>query len=66
VLHLLAQGGAIHFQRSVNGNVSDVACITPDGHVPTDCALAVFEKLKKRRFIPSYSMACLSWQENWA
>ncbi len=53
VLHVLAQGGAIHFERAVNGKVTDVTCITRDGHILTDCTLAVFERLRKRRFIRS-------------
>ena len=53
VLHVLAQGGAIHFERADNGKVTDVTCITRDGHVLADCTLAVFDRLKKRRFIRS-------------
>ncbi len=53
VLHVLAQGGAIHFERNANGKVADITCITHDGHVLTDCTLAVFDRLKKRRFIRS-------------
>jgi uncharacterized protein YjhX (UPF0386 family) len=53
VLHVLAQGGAIHFERAGNGKVTHVTCITRDGHVLTDCTLAVFDRLRKRRFIRS-------------
>ena len=53
VLHVLAQGGAIHFDRADNGKVRDVTCFTRDGHVLSDCSLAVFERLKKRGFIRS-------------
>ena len=55
VLHVLAQGGAIHFERASNGKVRDVTCFTRDGHVLTDCSLGIFERLKKRRFIRSKS-----------
>ena len=53
VLHVLAQGGAIHFERLPNGKIDDIHCITRDGHVLTDCTLRIFERLKKRRFIKS-------------
>ena len=53
VLHVLAQGGAIHFERMANGKVRDVRCFTRDGHVLADCTLRLFERLKKRRFIKS-------------
>lgn len=53
VLHALAQGGAIHFERLSNGKVRSVCCFTRDGHVLTDCTLKLFERLKKRRLIKS-------------
>ncbi|MEM1363225.1 MAG: YjhX family toxin [Pseudomonadota bacterium] len=53
VLHVLAQGGAIHFVRGANGKVQDVTCHSRDGHVLADCTLAVFQQLLKRRFIKS-------------
>lgn len=53
VLHVLAQGGQIRFDRADNGKVREVICFTRDGHVLADCTLPVFEKLKKRRFIRS-------------
>ncbi|MCV6584522.1 MAG: YjhX family toxin [Marinibacterium sp.] len=53
VLHALAQGGAIHFERGANGKVQAVSCYTRDGHILVDCSLAVFERLRKRRFIRS-------------
>lgn len=53
VLHVLAQGGAIHFERAPNGKVTDVICVTRDGHVLADCTLSVFDRLRKRRFIRS-------------
>ncbi|MFQ6546845.1 YjhX family toxin [Aestuariibius sp. 2305UL40-4] len=53
VLHVLAQGGAIHYERGANGKVSDITCISRDGHILTDCTFAVFDRLKKRRFIRS-------------
>lgn len=53
VLHVLAQGGAIYFERNANGKVREVTCFTRDGHVLEDCTLQVFERLKHRRFIRS-------------
>ncbi|MEM9580273.1 MAG: YjhX family toxin [Pseudomonadota bacterium] len=53
VLHVLAQGGAIYFERRSNGKIADVTCYTRDGYVLEDCTAAVFERLKKRRFIKS-------------
>lgn len=53
VLHVLAQGGAIHFERGANGKVYDVTCHTREGHVLADCTLSVFQRLLKRRFIKS-------------
>jgi len=53
VLHILAQGGAIHFGRAPNGKVRSVTCITRDGHVLAGCTLPVFDRLRKRRLIRS-------------
>lgn len=53
VLHVLAQGGLIAFERSSNGKVRDVTCFTRDGHVLTDCSLKLFARLRDRRFIRS-------------
>lgn len=53
VLHVLAQGGAIHVDRLPNGKVSSVCCYTRDGHVLADCDLTLFARLKQRRFIKS-------------
>ena len=55
VLHVLAQGGAIHFERLANGKVREISCYTRDGHVLADCSLKLFERLKKRKFIKSVS-----------
>ncbi|MEM6340646.1 MAG: YjhX family toxin [Pseudomonadota bacterium] len=53
VLHVLAQGGAIHFERAANGKIQQVTCYTRDGNILTDCTLALFERLKRRRLIRS-------------
>ena len=53
VLHVLAQGGAIHFERHPNGKIHTIRCVNRHGHVLTDCDLRLFDRLKKRRFIKS-------------
>lgn len=53
VLHVLAQGGAIHFERMPNGKVQHIGCISREGYVLTDCTPDIFDRLKKRRFIKS-------------
>ncbi|MBF9043442.1 hypothetical protein HKCCE4037_08895 [Rhodobacterales bacterium HKCCE4037] len=53
VLHELALGGAIHHERAGNGKIHAITCYTRDGHVLADCTLAVFLRLRKRRFIRS-------------
>ncbi|APX12200.1 YjhX family toxin [Tateyamaria omphalii] len=53
VLHELALGGAIHYDRGENGKIRDITCYTRNGHVLIDCTMAVFLRLKKRRFIRS-------------
>ncbi|PJI92073.1 hypothetical protein BC777_0917 [Yoonia maricola] len=53
VLHVLAQGGAIHFEYMTNGKMRKASCITQDGHVLADGSLKLFDRLKKRRFVKS-------------
>ncbi len=53
VLHVLAMGGAILFERQPNGKVTSILCVTRDGHILNDCTLRVFDRLRKRRFIKS-------------
>lgn len=53
VLHALAQGGVIRYERAANGKISNILCVTRDGHILTDCTLDVFNRLKRRRFIRS-------------
>lgn len=53
VLHVLAQGGAIHFERAPNGKLRKVTCFNRDGHVLADCSTALVQRLKKRRLIRS-------------
>jgi len=53
VLHELALGGAIHYDRCDKGKIRGVTCVTREGHVLTDCTLDLFQRLKRRRFIRS-------------
>jgi len=53
VLHELAMGGEVRFKRLDNGKIHEVTCFTRDGYVLSDCTLAIFERLKKRRFVSS-------------
>jgi uncharacterized protein len=55
VLHVLAQGGTIHFKRVPNGKVRNIRCFTRDGHVLADRGLLLFDRLKERRLIKSRS-----------
>ena len=55
VLHELALGGAIHYDRAANGKIREITCFTRDGHILSDCTLDVFLRLRKRRFIHSHN-----------
>jgi uncharacterized protein len=53
VLHVLAQGGHIHHDRGEGRKIRDILCVTRDGHVLSDCTLAVFLRLRQRHLIAS-------------
>lgn len=53
VLHELALGGAIHYDRAESGKIRAITCYTREGHVLSDCTLEIFMRLRKRRFIRS-------------
>lgn len=53
VLHELALGGEIHYQRGANGKLIDVICYTRDGHVLSNCTLPLVKSLKKKRLVRS-------------
>jgi hypothetical protein len=52
-LHALAQGGRIVLIRDDDGDVVGAECITHEGWRLSDCTLAVFRALKRRRLIAS-------------
>ena len=52
-LHALAQGGRILIERDVGGHIVAADCITRDGWRLSDCDLALWRKLKRRRLIAS-------------
>ena len=53
VLHVLAQGGLIRFERSPNGKLARVDCYTHDGSVLSDCTLEIVSRLRRKRLIES-------------
>ena len=53
VLHVLAQGGAIHHLRGPDGKIAAARCFTREGFVLTDCTLPLFRRLKQRGPIAS-------------
>ena len=53
VLHALAQGGHIAFEKDVEGRIIEVLCFNREGWVLSDCTLGIFRKLKRRRLIAS-------------
>ncbi|MFZ9394467.1 MAG: YjhX family toxin [Erythrobacter sp.] len=53
VLHVLAQGGRIEYQRDERGRIITVDCYNRDGFRLVDCSLGVFARLRKRRLIRS-------------
>lgn len=52
-LHALAQGGRIVLVRDDNDQLIAADCITHEGWRLSDCTLAVFRALKRRRLIAS-------------
>ena len=52
-LHALAQGGRIVLERDDRGDILSADCITRDGWTLSDCDVAIFKSLKKKRLIAS-------------
>ena len=53
VLHVLARGGQIRHRRGEDGRIHHIDCFTHDGHVLSDCTLAIFAGLRRKRLIES-------------
>ena len=53
VLHVLAQGGLIRYERASNGKLTRVECFTHDGMILSDCTLDLVSKLLRKRLIRS-------------
>ncbi|HEY1126056.1 MAG TPA: YjhX family toxin [Sphingobium sp.] len=54
VLHELAKGGLIKHYRDARGHIHMVECVTRDGFILSDCDLATFGKLRRKRLIESH------------
>ena len=52
-LHALAQGGRIVLERDQKGDILAADCVTRDGWNLSDCDVAVFKSLKRKRLIAS-------------
>jgi uncharacterized protein YjhX (UPF0386 family) len=52
-LHVLALGGRILHERGDGRKVVDVTCVTREGLILSDCDLAVFQALRRKRLIES-------------
>lgn len=53
VLHVLAQGGRIRYERNEGRKITEVICVTRDGAILSDCTLDVFARLRRKRLILS-------------
>lgn len=53
VLHVLAQGGHIRFERASNGRVTEADCSTHNGMIYSDMTLEILQRLKRKRLIES-------------
>ncbi|MCP5433459.1 MAG: YjhX family toxin [Alphaproteobacteria bacterium] len=56
-LHALAQGGFIRLERDAHGRILEARCQTREGWLLAECTLALFRRLKRRRFIASHDGA---------
>ena len=52
VLHVLALGGRIDHSRC-GSKIDAILCVSRDGLILSDCTLAIFQRLRRRRLIAS-------------
>ena len=52
-LHTLARGGCILHDKSEQGKIIRINCVTREGWTLSDCTLATFKRLKRKRLIAS-------------
>jgi uncharacterized protein len=52
-LHALARGGQIVLDRDPDGDIRAAECWTREGWLLSDCDLAVFQSLRRKRLIAS-------------
>ena len=57
VLHELALGGEIRYERNENGKVKTVNCYTRDGYINLACDLSIFSSLRRKKYIKSKNSA---------
>ncbi|MCT4609818.1 MAG: YjhX family toxin [Pelagimonas sp.] len=57
VMHVLAQGGQIRFERGGNGRLTHVTCVTHDGMVLSGVSLELVNRLIRRGLIISRNSA---------
>ena len=53
VLHALAQGAIIRYQRDAKGKIAEIECVTREGWLLTNCTMTVFRALKRKGLIAS-------------
>ncbi len=53
VLHVLAQGGFIHYARGPNGKLIEADCFRHDGLRLVGCTLGIISRLRRKRLIES-------------
>ncbi|WP_421862551.1 YjhX family toxin [Motiliproteus sp.] len=53
VLHVLALGGLIRYQRKESGKVQDATCYTREGHILASLTIDTFRRLKIKKLISS-------------
>ncbi|WP_375691419.1 YjhX family toxin [Pseudooceanicola sp. LIPI14-2-Ac024] len=57
ILHALAQGGCIRYDRAANGKITRADCVTHDGSILSGCTVEMTSRLRRRRWIVSRESA---------